>query len=207
MGKIIYEKKAIQTEEKTVNLDLSILRKKSSAKTPSGLLLVHAQNHLRKKNFEFAYYLQEIYKQVKAMETSNRLRNQKAVVEIEILEGWKGIDNLEMFLGFDADFIIKSHQKNKETGEVTTQTHQITRLAVNTVLSLIKQEEIGKMVGYRDFVPKIMKKYDLKISLNSFNGGKNRTRYYFPKYYYPIKILEALNLIKYSGRGDITRIK
>jgi len=36
---------------------------------------------------------------------------------------------------------------------------------------------------------------------------KNRTDVYFPLYYYPVKILEALKIIKYGGRGKITRLK
>ncbi len=187
-------------------LDLSILKKRSSGKTSSGICLGYIKKLHTKVPNEYILVLQNLYREIKNLEVSEELKS-KPFVEIEIVEGWKGIDSLEFFKGFNANFIIKSHQKDKETGEVTTQTHQITSYAINIALSLIKQQRVGEIIKYREFIPKVMKKYNLKISLNSFNGGKNRTKHYFPKYYYPIKILETLNIIKYSGRGDITRLK
>lgn len=46
----------------------------------------------------------------------------------------------------------------------------------------------------------------LSVSLEAFNGGCNRAKYYFPLYYYPLKILEAKKMISYSGRGGIIRM-
>jgi hypothetical protein len=47
----------------------------------------------------------------------------------------------------------------------------------------------------------------LNVGLDAFNGGRNRSAYYFPMYYFPIKILEFLEIIKYEGRGQVTRLK
>lgn len=44
------------------------------------------------------------------------------------------------------------------------------------------------------------------VTRDSFNGGRNRAKYYFPLYYYPLKVLEYYNLIRYKGRGKIIRL-
>lgn len=202
MGNIIYEKQpVIEYSESKINSNL--LKKKGTYKTCSGIMLSDMQRFRKDGNFEMAVYCQEKYNQIFEIEK----KKSQPIIEIEILEGWKGIDNIEIFKGFENDFIIKEHQKDKETGEVIESTHTIPYERVNTILFLIKQLKLGEKITYRKLVPKIIKIYDLQIGLDAFNGGKNRAKYYFPLYYRPVKILEALNLIKYSGRGDITRIK
>jgi hypothetical protein len=42
--------------------------------------------------------------------------------------------------------------------------------------------------------------------MDAFNGGKFRSRYYFPILYYPLKVLEYFGYIIYWGRGGITRL-
>jgi hypothetical protein len=44
------------------------------------------------------------------------------------------------------------------------------------------------------------------ISMETFNGGKFRRQVYFPRLYFPLKILEAKGLIVYFGRGGFQRI-
>ena len=53
----------------------------------------------------------------------------------------------------------------------------------------------------------LIDRFKIDIDLESFNGGKNRARYYFPLYYYPVKILEKMKYVEYGGRGKITRIE
>ena len=62
---------------------------------------------------------------------------------------------------------------------------------------------------YRKLVPAIIKYYDFKeVDVDSFNGGKNRSKYLFPYYYYPLKILErSYKAIDYGGSGIIERIR
>jgi len=59
---------------------------------------------------------------------------------------------------------------------------------------------------YRDIVAKIIKSYNLKCSVDAFNGGKNRSMYYFEIYYYPLKVLEHLGKAKLNKRGTTTLI-
>lgn len=49
---------------------------------------------------------------------------------------------------------------------------------------------VGEKTKYRKLIPSIIMTYHLPIEIEEFNGGKNRAKYYFPLYYYPIKILE-----------------
>ena len=41
--------------------------------------------------------------------------------------------------------------------------------------------------------------YGWDVDINAFNGGKYRRLYYFPYFYYPVKILEDAGLISYHG--------
>jgi len=46
-----------------------------------------------------------------------------------------------------------------------------------------------------------------KLGYKEWKDLWKERKQYFEKYYHPIKILEKLGIIKYSGRGEITRIK
>ena len=46
-----------------------------------------------------------------------------------------------------------------------------------------------------------------KVGVDAFNGGKNRTKHYFPMYYFPMKVLESQGKILYGGRGKVQRLK
>lgn len=71
------------------------------------------------------------------------------------------------------------------------------------IVKLITKDRDKKVTGYREVVSILMTKYNLSIDIESFNGGKNRAKYYFPLYYYPLKILEYCKEIKYNGGGKI----
>ena len=61
-------------------------------------------------------------------------------------------------------------------------------------------------IQYREIVKLLIGVYKIPdADRESFNGGSNRAKYYFPLYYYPVKILEYLDYIEY-GAG-IVRLK
>ena len=169
---------------------------KSNAKTPSGIVLTHANKHCKDGNIEMEVYLRELYKQVKEVEKETN----KPCVEIEIVEGWKGKDNIEIFKGFTEDFVIKRHQKEKSTGEIKSSSHTIPFEDVNRLLYFIKKWKVGESRKCYDFAEIIGEKDWKEV-------WKKRTDVYFPLYYYPIKCLEKIGIIKYSGKGVITRLK
>jgi len=133
-------------------------------------------------------------------------KKEQPIIEIDI-EGWKGKDYLEIYRGFGNDVMIYEHRKDKETGEIIKIPHLIPYENINHILSIIKKVKVGEKLSYKDVVLILMKRFDLRFGLDAFNGGQNRSRYYFPMYYFPIKFLERIELIKYSGGGTITRLK
>jgi len=176
-------------------LDVKILNKKTNAKTFAGWLIGKTKQAKNEENPEVMHLLTSTYEKYMELEK----RRLQPVIELEIIEGWKGIDNIELFRGFENDFVIKSHTKNKETGEVTTQTHQIKVEKVNTLFFWIKQWKLGETHKCYDFAE--------KLGYKEWKDLWKERKQYFEKYYHPIKILEKLGIIKYSGRGEITRIK
>lgn len=185
----------VREERKESPLDLSVFKKHGNSKTYSGYLIQKMKEARDKGNQEVVQLINHFYQ--KYIEFHKK--ESKQLVEIEIIEGWKGIDNIQIFKGFTDDFIIKSHIKDKETSEVTTTTHQIPHERVNTILQVIKRMKLGEKVKCYDFAP--------YLGFKTWKDLWKERKDYFDLYYYPVKVIEALNIIKYSGRGDITRLK
>jgi hypothetical protein len=123
------------------------------------------------------------------------------------LEGWKGEDTIEIIKN-DEEWIIVEHRKEKNTKNIYTNKTIIPHKYIRVLWTLIKRNfEIGEKIKYRDLVPKVINFYNYDVNIDGFNGGKNRAKIYFPKYYYPLKVLEYLNYVYYGGRGTIKRIK
>jgi len=123
------------------------------------------------------------------------------------IDGWKGKDSLRIEK-IGQDWKIFEHRQDKETGEIAKTFHIIPELNVSNLYEIIKLhcENIGDRTNYRKIVPSIIEHYHFPISIEEFNGGRNR-RIYFLFYYFDIKILENLKFIKYGGRGNIVRLK
>jgi len=122
-------------------------------------------------------------------------------------EGWKGKDGL-IITKVDSNWEIVEHRKDKLSGEIANNKHIIPELNVANIWILIK-DLIGmaEKLTYRKLVPSLISRNRLPLEIEEFNGGKNRAKYYFPLYYYPIKILEKQGFIRYGGRGTIVRLK
>ena len=123
------------------------------------------------------------------------------------IDGWKGKDKL-IINKIGTEWHIVEHRKDKLTGEVGVCKTIVSELNVANLWEIIKYTvKVKEKTRYRKIVPSIILKYNLPIELEEFNGGKNRAKYYFPMYYYPIKILEKLGFVRYGGRGIILRLK
>lgn len=116
-----------------------------------------------------------------------------AIVEIE---GWKGIGKIDIFKDFNNDFIIKEYIKNKETGDVEERKTEVAKEDVNNMLRIIR--DLKPNVEYRCYY------IANKLGWMWKELWKER-RIYFQIYYYPIKCLEALEVIDYFGRGSIMK--
>lgn len=172
-----------------------LIERKDSAKSFIGYLkgcLAIARNT---KNLELASLFEDLIKKHNEFQQIEK----QDVIKLEIKDGWKGKDDIAIWQGFDANFLIEIHQKDKETNEVTTTTLTIPRENVNKLLFYIKKWQIGEKHKCYDFPP--------VIGFENWKSLWKERKIYFSSYYYPLKILEELKIIKYGGRGTITRIK
>lgn len=167
------------------------LKGRTSANTFSGFLLSGIKKSRDNKDWVTAKFLEEIY-------DSYKKYHPKKLNTVEILEGWKGNDRPEIYKTFENDFKIIMHQK--EDGEIKRIEKEIPKENVNRLWQFIQNWEIGET----------KKCYAFAEILNQPNWRevwKKRTDVYFPLYYYPIKVLQALGLIHYGNKGQITRLK
>lgn len=131
------------------------------------------------------------------------------------VEGWKGESGLLVKKEIDT-FKIIEHRKSKSTGEIEESIHFIPFENVKGMWEIIKglipkyvdgvKDDSKFKLKYKIMAYAIIEKYGFPADRNSFNGGVNRAKYYFPFYYYPVKILEWYGVIVYSGRGIVTRL-
>lgn len=147
------------------------------------------------------------------MENNNIIDDLKREIEqlksrVVELEGWKGKDEIEINK-VDSGWEIIEHRKDKETGEIHENKHTITHDSVVVVWEKIKSlcPKVGQETKYRDIVPLLITHYGwTDVDMESFNGGRNRSKYYFKYLYYPLKVLERNRLIEYGGTGTMKRI-
>jgi len=194
-------KKGIKPLEEKRQIRLAgYLEKESTAKSFKTLLQVKkmiAQNLPKDQTFiseDIIYIFKSLQEDYKRFAYK---REEDVIIE---LENWKGKDTIEIYKGFTNDFILTEHRKNKETLEVDTSKHEVSNVDVNRILFWIKKWEIGESHKCYDFAEIIGVKDWETI-------WKKRTDIYFKKYYFPLKCLEYIGIIKYGGHGLITRIK
>ena len=128
---MIYEKKVkdVEYEERSKpKLDLSILRKRSSGKTASGIIIGYMKKFKKIENVEMTILFQEIYKQIKALETSEKFKQEK----------WKGKSGIK-FIQYPDKVICISHQKFDKDSEPREIKTEITKDEINKVINGINK--------------------------------------------------------------------
>lgn len=129
------------------------------------------------------------------------------------IEGWKGKGKLsiEEYMG---GFKVIEARKSKESGEYYTMEKVIDAASVAALWNLIKSNFVPNVTyGYKYLVRMVIDYYGLAkkekasedMLVEAFNGGKFRSKYYFPLLYYPLKILESKGVITYLGRGGVIK--
>ena len=127
--------------------------------------------------------------------------------EIVIGCGGRGEDSVD-FNKLNKDiWIVATHKKDVESGLVRTTKRSIATEDImemkSIICDLMALNDVTTL-SYRDIVAEIIERYDLDVSIDAFNGGANRAKYYFKYYYYSIKVLEYLGEVHYGSRGTIT---
>jgi len=135
--------------------------------------------------------------------------------EIINIEGWKGKDNVSITEERDSYLIIE-HRKQKEDGKAKESQHEIPKENVRQLWKLIDKYCIPRIdYKYKYLVRMLLEHYNfhnnesqtIEQFMESFNGGKNRAKYYFLYFYYPLKVLEKKGYLFYFGRGGIQKLK
>lgn len=168
----------------------------SEAKTFKGLLQSMIQQAKKSKVIvnptDLSYILEELLIKYKELE-EKPFRN-----KIDIIDGWKSQGSLEIYKGFDKDFIIVQHIKDKKTGIIDKHEKTIKKEDVNRIARFINTWKVGESKKCYDFAQ--------VCGFADWKSLWKERKIYFEKYYFPCKILEALKIIEYSGRGKITRL-
>jgi hypothetical protein len=120
------------------------------------------------------------------------------------LQSWKGVSGYEIHSG-PMFYRVVEYRKDKQTGEVKDSYTDVPKENVEFMRELLKRFPVK--TKYRQVVTELIKAKNLPCGIDAFNGGTNRASYYFPLYYYPIKILEWKKEVEYGGGGTITKLK
>jgi hypothetical protein len=132
------------------------------------------------------------------IDTYSNLNKPGKKMEIEI-EGWKGKGDISIYENFQTDFVVIEHIKDKDSDEVEERRTTIPVENVRYMLATIRTLQLN--TTYKCYAIANKMGWDWK------ELWKNRTEVYFPKYYYPLKILQYLGFITYTSKGSVTRIK
>ena len=183
---MIVKNKQIETIERE-GLDLKILKKKSNAKTITGLILSKAQFCMKDKNFELARVYEELYKEAKDLEKYEQLQ----------IEAWKGKSGIKLIENPD-NFICITHQKADKGEEPKEIRKEILKTNLNDLIIVLNTFKEKDKIKTRDIAEKL---YGIKWK-DVFSDRKKHTELTLM-----FNILEQRNLIKYSRRGLTTIIK
>lgn len=128
--------------------------------------------------------------------------NQELREYIKQLEGKKTSKQYHKFEKYGDDWIIKTLDLK------TNKYKSSANVSKKNVVDLIKAIHFittpdNPKTHYRQIVETLIFQKNLSITSDAFNGGKNRAKYFFPCYYYPLKILESLGIIKHKYQGVV----
>ncbi|MFW6233438.1 MAG: hypothetical protein ACOC3Z_02125, partial [Nanoarchaeota archaeon] len=104
-------------------------------------------------------------------------------------------DKPKIYQNFNEDFTIIMHKKDKD-GEIRKIEKIVPKNNVNKLLRWIETFNKGEEHSCHE-VAKV-------LGFKKWKDLWRERKIYFDSYYYPIKVLEALDLINYSGNGKIS---
>lgn len=122
----------------------------------------------------------------------------------------KNIKNTTIQLNQVDDLWIYSTTRfSKNTGK---QYKKVNVVDNDDVINMIKilnilTDRINPTTTYRQIVAILIAKHDMEMNIEAFNGGRNRCKMFFPKYYYPLKILHELGYVYYKNGEPLTRLE
>ncbi len=182
MNKVIFERGKFEREEEPM-LDLKMLKKRTSSKTPSGLMLKYAKQFRDKENFLMAKLFQELYTQIRNMEVSEEFKANQ----------WRGKSGVTYQI--KPDYVIAIRFRKKDIGEDPVEVKtEMSKEQINKVSLAINQLNTKKSINTSEIAEKVYNKAWHLV----FSDRKKHTML--------VEILNYLEYkkqIKYSRRGRI----
>ena len=165
---------------------------------PNDIDIIYENNELKvlKNNCRvFEQHVKILSKQIK--EKSDRIiKTVKTIVKVE-----KEIQNKPEYIKLDKYWSVTNHYKSG------INKRKIYNDKINELYQIIKKNTTknNMIVSYLDIVAQLIIKNKLyNVTVDSFNGGRNRS-IYFELFYYPSKVLDHLGKIK-RFPGKIERL-
>jgi len=136
-------------------LDLKLLKKRTNANTPSGLMLKYSKQFKDEKNFLMAKLFQELYTQVKNMEESEQFKAKQ----------WRGKSGVTYQI--KPDLVIAIRFRKKDIGEKPIEVKtEMTKEQINKVRHAINQLNTEKLTETRYIAELVYKKEWNKVFSN-----------------------------------------
>jgi len=187
--KEIKEKKQVENIEEPI-LDLKLLKKKTNAKTPSGLMLKYFKQFKDNKNFLMAKLFEELYYQVRNMEVSEKIR----------IESWRGKGGIKVWFTPD-NIIVEFAGKRDKFEKPKIIRREYTKQEVNQMILCINKLK-------EEFKNKIPSRY----LGEEFFGGNWDTNVFSKRskhttFTHLLNILDYYQIIRYNRAGYVSVIK
>ena len=136
-------------------LDLSILKKRSSGKTSSGIVLGYIKKLHGKVPNEYIIVLQNLYREIKNLETSETFKANQ----------WRGKSGVTYQI--KPDYVIAIRFRKKDIGEKPIEVKtEMSKNQINRVRWAINQLNENKLIETRDIAEKVYNKAWDKIFSN-----------------------------------------
>lgn len=169
-----------------------------TSKSYRNFLMAKLRHFVRHKNVECEFMIRGFIKAYDYFHGGDEFKEKNYKHEIEIVSGWKGEGSLEVYKGFDNDFRINEVIKDKYAEIVKIKHSEVKKEDLNRMIRIIKGLEVGKPIKCYEIAK--------RLGFEDWKSLWKERRIYFKKYYYPIKVLEALKVISYFGNGTIVRV-
>ncbi len=125
-------------------LDLKLLRKKTNAKTPSGLMLKYAKQFKDKKNFLMAKLFQELYTQIRNIEVSETFKANQ----------WRGKSGVSYQI--KPDYVIAIRFRKKDIGEKPIEVRtEMYKFQINRVRWAVNQLNTKEFIRTSEIAEKV----------------------------------------------------
>ena len=165
----------IEIEERSESkLDLNLFRKKSSARTPSGLVLGYLKK-LRNSDIplEYKIMLQGLYKEIWNLEESEKV----------VFESWKGKSDVKYFLRPDRIIAVRFRKfdKNEKPREVSM---ELLKSDINRIIWGINKLNKGQEIPTSEIAEEVYNK---------------KWKYVFSNRKQHVFLVECLNYLEYVG--------